>query len=141
MCQFHHCFSANYYLFRTHTYFTGMFYVSQFQVPELVFIIYKAIFAVYTLVWLIINLVEAPGAEANNNQSPFVFLTTWSYILLNLYLYVSLGDALYMTYKHSRDGDVHSVREVLGHRRRHAGNKVSLPKQSTGAARSSQRER
>ena len=94
----------------------------------MVFIIYKAIFAVYTLVWLIINLVEAPGAEANNGQSPFVFLTTWSYILLNLYLYVSLGDALYMTYKHSRDGDVHSVREVLGHRRRHAANKVESSK-------------
>ena len=81
----------------------------QFRIPEIAFIIYKAVFAIYTLTWLIINIVEAPGSQTNGGQSPFVFLTTWSYILLNLYLYMSLGDAVYMTYKHMKD------HTVIGH--------------------------
>lgn len=82
---------------------------------------YRAIVAIYTLVWLIINIVEAPGSETNNGQSPFVFLTTWSYILLNLYLYTSLIDSIYLTYKHNKDGDIHLPNGVLGHGPRMSG--------------------
>ncbi len=73
--------------------------ILQFRWPAVLILVFKAICAVYTLIWLIINIVEAPGAETNNGQSSFVFLTTWSYILLNLYLYSSLVDAIYMLYR------------------------------------------
>ena len=71
----------------------------QFKWPVIALILFKSFFAVYVLAWLIYNLVEAPGAEANNNQVPIVFLTTWSFILLDLYLFASLIDAIYMTFK------------------------------------------
>ncbi len=74
----------------------------QFKWPAVGFLVFKSVLAIYTLIWLIINIVEAPGAETNNGQSPFVFLTTWSYILLNLYLYSSLATAVYMMYRSVR---------------------------------------
>ena len=74
-------------------------FLLQFKWPAIALILFKAFFAVYCLPWLIYNLVEAPGSEANNNQSPIVFLTTWSYVLLVIYLFASLIDVLYMTFK------------------------------------------
>ena len=79
--------------------FSSVEFLLQFKWPAIALILFKAFFAVYCLPWLIYHLVEAPGSEANNNQSPIVVLTTWSYVLLVIYLFASLIDVLYMTFK------------------------------------------
>ena len=61
------------------------------------------------------NLVDAPGAEANNGQSPIVFLTTWSYILLNLHLWISFFDVVCMTFKLRKGGYLSSLTATMGH--------------------------
>ena len=81
----------------------------------MVYIVYRFILAGYVLGWLIYNFVAAPGAELNNDQESIVFLTTWSYILLNLHLWISFFDVTYMAIKLRRNGTLKSMWDVIGH--------------------------
>ena len=87
--------------------------IFQWKIPHLVYISYKALLAVYTFSWLVYNLIAAPGSAANNNQSPIVFLTTWSYIVLNLHLFLSLINSIYMSYIITRDGYMTNYLQVV----------------------------
>ena len=85
----------------------------------MIFVIFKAILAIYTLVWLLIFLDPAiMGSPATfAGQSIYVFLTSWAYLLLVIYLWTSLFHIFCMTYKHVRNGDLRSIKDTLGHTR------------------------
>ena len=85
----------------------------------MIFVIFKAILAIYTLVWLIIFLDPAIMGSPTSfaGQSIYVFLTSWAYILLVIYLWTSLLHILFMSYKHGRNGDLRSVKDAVGHYR------------------------
>ena len=71
---------------------------------------YRFILAAYTLSWLIYSSVGDTGGDLD-----IIYLTTWSYILLNLYLWISFIDVTAMAIKMKRDGTLKSVWDVMGH--------------------------
>ena len=99
----------------------------QFRIPFVIFVIFKAILAIYTLVWLIIFLDPAIMGSPTSfaGQSIYVFLTSWAYILLVIYLWTSLLHILFMSYKHMRNGDLRSIKDALGHYRPQENTEVS----------------
>ena len=96
----------------------------------MIFVIFKATLAVYTLVWPIIFLdysINGSPTRFAGGQNVFVFLSTWAYILLVIYLWCSLFLLLYMTYKHARNGRLRSIKDTIGrHHRLSENNALSI---------------
>ena len=101
----------------------------QFGIPFLIFFIFKALLAIYVLVWLIIYV--DPGIvgfpRILDTERVYAYLSNWTYILLFIYLWASLLDISYMTYKHIRNGDLRSLKTILGSSAFH-GNTVNEEK-------------
>ena len=82
----------------------------------MIFVIFKAILAIYTLVWLTIFLEMVIVSHFTiRGRNVFLFLTSWLYVLLVLYMWTSLLDILFMSYKHVRNGYLRSIKDTLGH--------------------------
>ncbi|XP_074646753.1 uncharacterized protein LOC141902771 isoform X2 [Tubulanus polymorphus] len=77
--------------FRCHNFCLGyfrddLFYLSQWNLPPIVFLIYRFIVSAYVVGCFVYSIVDYEHSDLAKMHNPMAFLTMWSYLMLALHL-------------------------------------------------------